>query len=180
MIEILDCPFSKEIKYDLIKWCKLENQNEVSGSVLKSNEYHEPDTSELEKLFEWIESVVPKSVIKLAENSNSLFNLDLGKRQNTSNFKIDAYWTLYYNSHSYVSPHNHFPHAVSFGYYINVPVGSSPFTIMKNGKEDMDFYPREGQLFVFDSSLHHVVNPSPVAGRIMLAGDIAYLSRFSN
>ena len=55
MIEILDCPFSKEIKYDLIKWCKLENQNEVSGSVLKSNEYHEPDTSELEKLFEWIE-----------------------------------------------------------------------------------------------------------------------------
>ena len=178
MIEILDCPFSKEIKDDLIKWFKLENQNKVSGSVLKSNEYHEPDTPGLKKLFEWIKSVVPKSVIKLAENSNSLFNLD--QKQNTSNFKIDAYWGLYYNPHSYVSPHNHFPHAVSFGYYINVPVGSSPFTIMKNGKEDMNFYPKEGQLFVFDSSIQHVVNPSPVAGRMMLAGDIAYLSRFSN
>ena len=178
MIEILDCPFSKEIKDDLIKWFKLENQNEQIGSVLKSNEYHEPDTPGLKKLFEWIKSVVPKSVIKLAENSNSLFNLD--QKQNTSNFKIDAYWGLYYNPHSYVSPHNHFPHAVSFGYYINVPVGSSPFTIMKNGKEDMDFYPKEGQLFVFDSSIQHVVNPSPVAGRMMLAGDIAYLSRFSN
>ena len=178
MIEILDCPFSKEIKDDLIKWFKLENQNEQIGSVLKSNEYHEPDTPGLKKLFEWIKSVVPKSVIKLAENSNSLFNLD--QKQNTSNFKIDAYWGLYYNPHSYVSPHNHFPHAVSFGYYINVPVGSSPFTIMKNGKEDMNFYPKEGQLFVFDSSIQHVVNPSPVAGRMMLAGDIAYLSRFSN
>ena len=178
MIEILDCPFSKEIKDDLIKWFKLENQNEQIGSVLKSNEYHEPDTPGLKKLFEWIKSVVPKSVIKLAENSNSLFNLD--QKQNTSNFKIDAYWGLYYNPHSYVSPHNHFPHAVSFGYYINVPVGSSPFTIMKNGKEDMNFYPKEGQLFVFDSSIQHVVNPSPVAGRMMLAGDIAYLSRFVN
>ena len=51
---------------------------------------------------------------------------------------------------------------------------------MKNGVEDMDFYPKQGQLFVFDSSIQHVVNPSPIAGRTMLAGDIAYLSRFGN
>ena len=178
MIEILDCPFSKEIKYDLIKWCKLENQNEVSGSVLKSNEYHEPDTSELEKLFEWIESVVPDVAIKLAQNSNSLFNSE--HRRHTANFKIDVYWGLYYNINSFVYPHTHFPHAMSFGYYINVPVESSPFTLMQNNKEDMDFYPKEGQLFVFDSSIQHVVNPSSVAGRMMLAGDIAYLSRFGN
>ena len=51
---------------------------------------------------------------------------------------------------------------------------------MQNNKEDMDFYPKEGNLFIFDSSIQHVVNPSPVAGRMMLAGDIAYLSRFGN
>ena len=119
-----------------------------------------------------------KKTIKLAQHSNSLFNADF--RRNTANFKIDAYWGLYYNHNSFVYPHTHFPHAMSFGYYINVPVGSSPFTLMHNNKEDMDFYPKEGQLFVFDSSIQHVVNPSPVVGRMTLAGDIAYLSRFGN
>ena len=178
MIEILDCPFADEIKGNLIKWFKLEKQNKASGLVLKSKEHTEPETPEIKRLFEWIESVVPDVAKKLAQNANSLFNAEY--RRHTANFKIDAYWGLYYNSNSFVYPHSHFPHALSFGYYINVPVGSSPFTLMQNNKEDMDFYPKEGNLFIFDSSIQHVVNPSPVAGRMMLAGDIAYLSRFGN
>ena len=178
MIEILECPFAGEIKDDLIKWFKLDKQKNSSGLVLKSKEYNEPNTPEIERLFNWIEGEIPNVAIKLARYSNSLFNAE--QRRNTANFKIDAYWGLYYNSNSFVYPHSHFPHALSFGYYINVPIGSSPFTVMKNGVEDMDFYPKQGQLFVFDSSIQHVVNPSPIAGRTMLAGDIAYLSRFGN
>ena len=179
MIEILKCPFADEIKDDLIKWSRLKNQNLLlSGCVLQSKEYHEPDTPEIKRLFDWIEGKIPNVVIKLAQNSNSLFNSD--QRRDTANFKIDGYWGLCYGPHSHISPHNHFPHAVSFGYYINVPEGSSPFTIMKIGKDDMNFYPKEGQLFVFDSSLLHVVKPSPVADRMMIAGDIVYLSRFGN
>ena len=178
MIEILDCPFAGEIKDDLIKWFKLEKHKHSSGLVLKSKEYNEPKTPEIERLLNWIEGEIPNVALKLAKTSNSLFNADY--RRHTSNFKIDAYWSLYYNSNSFVIPHTHFPHAMSFGYYINVPIGSSPFTLMQNNKEDMDFYPKEGQLFVFVSSIQHVVNPSPVAGRMMLAGDIAYLSRFGN
>ena len=178
MIEILDCPFAGEIKGDLVKWFKLDKQKHSSGLVLKSKEHIEPDTPEIKRLFDWIEGEIPNVAIKLAQHSNSLFNADF--RRNTANFKIDAYWGLYYNHNSFVYPHTHFPHAMSFGYYINVPVGSSPFTLMHNNKEDMDFYPKEGQLFVFDSSIQHVVNPSPVKGRMMLAGDIVYLSRFGN
>ena len=47
MIEILDCPFSKEIKNDLIKWVKLEKQKHSSGLVLKSKEHTEPETPEI-------------------------------------------------------------------------------------------------------------------------------------
>ena len=177
MIEILDCPFADEIKDDLIKWFKLEKQKHASGLVLKSKEYNEPNTPEIERLFNWIEGEIPNVAIELAKNSNSLFNSQF--RRHTANFKIDAYWGLYYNSNSFVYPHTHFPHAVSFGYYINVPVGSSAFTLLVEGKEQ-NYYPKEGNLFVFDSSLLHVVNPSPVKGRMMLAGDIAYLSRFGN
>ena len=178
MIEILDCPFAKEIKDDLTKWFKSEKNNEIPGFALKTEELTEPKTPEIKRLFDWIESIIPRVAIELARNSYSLFNADF--RSNTSNFKIDSYWGLYYNTNSFVYPHTHFPHAMSFGYYINVPMGSSPFTIMKDLKEDVNFYPKEGQLFVFDSSIQHVVNPSPVAGRMMLAGDIAYLSRFGN
>ena len=177
MIEILECPFAGEIKDDLIKWFKLDKQKNSSGLVLKSKEYNEPNTPEIKRLFNWIEGEIPNVAIELAKNSNSLFNSEF--RRHTANFKIDAYWGLYYNSNSFVYPHTHFPHAVSFGYYINVPVGSSAFTLLVEGKEQ-NYYPKEGNLFVFDSSLLHVVNPSPVKGRMMIAGDIAYLSRFGN
>ena len=178
MIEILDCPFAGEIKDDLIKWFKLDKQKFSSGLVLKSKEHTEPDTPEIKRLFNWIEGEIPNVAIRLAQHSNSLFNAEY--RRHTANFKIDAYWGLYYNSNSFVYPHTHFPHAMSFGYYINVPTGSSAFTLLQNNKEDMNFYPKEGQLFVFNSSLSHVVNPSPVADRMMIAGDIVYLSRFGN
>ena len=177
MIEILECPFAGEIKDDLIKWFKLDKQKNSSGLVLKSKEYNEPNTPEIKRLFNWIEGEIPNVAIELAKNSNSLFNAEF--RRHTANFKIDAYWALYYNQNSFVYPHTHFPHAVSFGYYINVPAGSSAFTLLVEGKEQ-DYYPKEGNLFVFDSSLLHVVNPSPVKGRMMIAGDIAYLSRFGN
>ena len=178
MIEILDCPFSIEIKDDLIKWFKSEKNSEIPGFTLKTEELVEPKSPEIKRLLDWIESVIPRVAVQLAKNSYSLFNADF--RRNTANFKIDSYWGLYYNLHTFIVPHSHFPHALSFGYYINVPIGSSPFTLMHNNKEDMDFYPKEGQLFVFDSSIQHVVNPSPVVGRMTLAGDIAYLSRFGN
>ena len=177
MIEILKCPFADEIKDDLIKWFKLEKQKHSSGLVLKSKEHTEPETPEIKRLFDWIEGEISDVAIKLAQNSNSLFNAEF--RRHTANFKIDAYWGLYYNSNSFVYTHTHFPHAMSFGYYINVPIGSSAFTLLVEGKEK-DYHPQEGNLFVFNSSLLHVVNPSPVAGRMMLAGDIAYLSRFGN
>ena len=160
----------------VIKWFKLEKQKKSSGLVLKSKEHNEPETPEIKRLFEWIESVVPNAAIKLAQNSNSLFNAEY--RRHTANFKIDAYWGLYYNLHSFIVPHSHFPHALSFGYYINVPTDSSPFTILQHLKDEIDYYPKEGQLFVFDSSLLHVVRPTPVAGRTVIAGDITYLSRF--
>ena len=55
MIEILDCPFSDEIKGDLIKWFKLDKQKHSSGLVLKSKEHTEPETPEIKRLFNWIE-----------------------------------------------------------------------------------------------------------------------------
>ena len=95
MIEILECPFSNEIKDDLIEWFELEKTKEVSGYTLQTKEYNEPNTPEIKKLFDWIESVIVEVVDKLSNGSNSLYS-NLNRWQN-KNFKIDAYWGLYYN-----------------------------------------------------------------------------------
>jgi len=178
MVEILDCPFSKQIKDGLLNWFQSEEQKEVSGYTLQTKEYNEPQTPEIQRLFEWIESIVNDVADKLASNTRSLYTNP--NRWFNRNFKIDTYWGLSYNQNSSVFPHNHFPHALSFGYYINVPVGSSPFTLLIDGEEDRDYHPKDGQLFVFNGSTKHVVHPNPVGGRKMIAGDIVYLSRFIN
>ena len=178
MVEILDCPFSKQIKDGLLNWFQSEEQKEVSGYTLQTKEYNEPQTPEIQRLFEWIESIVNDVADKLASHTRSLYTNP--NRWFNRNFKIDTYWGLSYNQNSSVFPHNHFPHALSFGYYINVPVGSSPFTLLIDGEEDRDYHPKDGQLFVFNGSTKHVVHPNPVGGRKMIAGDIAYLSRFIN
>ena len=71
MIEILECPFSDEIKDDLTRWFELEKTKEVSGYTLQTKEYNEPNTPEIKKLFDWIESVIVEVVDKLSNGSNS-------------------------------------------------------------------------------------------------------------
>ena len=57
---------------------------------MKSKEHTEPQTPEIKRLFNWIEDEIPNVAIKLAQNSNSLFNAEF--RRHTGNFKIDAYY----------------------------------------------------------------------------------------
>ena len=93
MIEILNCPFAGEIKDDLIKWFKLDKQKHSSGLVLKSKEHTEPQTPEIKRLFNWIEDEIPNVAIKLAQNSNSLFNAEISfasvKALHSITFKLD-------------------------------------------------------------------------------------------
>ena len=171
MIEILECPFAGEIKDDLIKWFKLDKQKFSSGLVLKSKEHTEPETPEIKRLFDWIESHLSEISDKFAYYTNSLYNSDI--RSNTKKFKIDSYWFLNYPLNSWIRPHNHFPHALSFTYYISAPQNSAPLIL-----DHKEYFVKEGQLLVFPSYLMHWVPPAKVEGRTLISGDIVYLSRF--
>ena len=96
-------------------------------------------------------------------------------------------WVVNYPLYSYIGPHNHFPHSISFGYYVHAPENSSSFLysdkcledILKDSSDCQEQPVKEGQLFLFSSSLMHWVAESTVPHRTMISGDITYLSRFS-
>ena len=46
-----------------------------------------------------------------------------------NSFKIKECWGIYYNKGEGVVKHNHFPHALSFVYCVNIPKKSSPIVI---------------------------------------------------
>ena len=169
--EILTCPFASEIKKDILSWAHGQECAVVSGGAQKTRNYDIPQTHGLKKLFTWMQGNLTEISNSLSWDSGSLYNLpeQNGKR----NFKIDQHWLLSYPLGSWVEPHNHFPHALSFGYYVNVPEKSSPIVIDYHKVEV-----KEGQLVVFMSYKTHWVPPTPVPNRILIAGDIVYLSRF--
>ncbi len=174
--QVIDCPFASEINENLLAWIDDQEYDHISDGCYKTSEYTERSTPTIKKLFEWIEDLLPSVVDELAKHSNSLYNSSA--RQGTKKFKIDSYWGLIYTEGSQLAPHNHFPHAVSFGYYIDVPEKSGPLTILNNDKQAEVIQPKNGQLVVFMSCLTHWVEPTPVSGRCMIAGDVVYLSRF--
>ncbi len=171
--EVLSCPFASDIKEGLVSWVDGQRCSVVSGGAHKTKDYTTPEIHELKKLFTWMNGNLAKISCSLSHDTGSLYNLP--EQNNKRNFKIDSYWLLNYPLHSWVEPHNHFPYALSFGYYINVPEQSSPL-IIDNIKIDV----KEGDLIVFMSSKMHWVPPAKVSGRTMIAGDILYTSNLFN
>ena len=171
MIETIDCPFASEIKENIISWLTNEKFNSVTGEAYKTKEYTEIHIQEIKRLFDWIESHLSEISDKFAYYTNSLYNTEI--RSSTKKFKIDSYWGLNYPLNSWIRPHNHFPHALSFTYYISAPQKSAPLIL-----DHKEHFVKEGQLLVFPSYLMHWVPPAKVEGRTLLSGDIVYLSRF--
>ena len=174
MIEILDCPFSIEIKNNILSWLDTQEfHTTAGGSAYKTNDYIDIHIPEIKKLFDWIENNTNDIANKFATFTSSLYNSE--SRQHTKNFKVDTYWGLTYPINSWIEPHNHFPHALSFTYYVNVPQESAPLII-----NDQKHWIKEGQLVIFPSLFTHWVPPAIVNGRTSISGDIVYLSRFGN
>tara|TARA_Y100001954_G_C15594688_1_gene494972 strand:+ start:224 stop:739 length:516 start_codon:yes stop_codon:yes gene_type:complete len=171
MIETIDCPFANEIKQNIISWLTNQEFKSVLGEAYKTKEYTEIHIQEIKRLFDWIESLLSEISDKFAYYSNSLYNNEI--RRSTKKFKIDSYWALNYPLNSWIQSHNHFPHSLSFTYYINAPQNSAPLII-----DHKEHIVKEGQLVVFPSHIMHWVPPAKVEGRTLLSGDIVYLSRF--
>ena len=122
---------------------------------------------EMDKLFSWIENILPDCVDKLAVNSGSIYT---AFPERFKNFEIAEYWGMYYPIGSGVTSHTHFPYPIAFSYYVNVPERSAPFTL--NG---VDIPIESGMLIVFAGDTYHEAKKSKCDERSMISGNVIFV-----
>lgn len=169
--QIYECPFHQRMQSQLIEWVE-ENATTMIGPDTKC--YRTLPLSgdkrpiiELHSLFGWIENLAVESAAEFARWTNSAYNTS---PVSSRKFTIADYWGMNYEDGFGTVPHNHFPFALSFGYYLRTPEGCAPLVV-----DDVPIDVKEGMLVMFCGHQTHYVPHSDVGGRCMIAGDISYV-----
>ena len=168
--QVYECPYHDHIQLPLIDWVE-EKASLMIGDDTKC--FRTPpqsgdkrDITEHNVLFGWIESLIAESVYEFCKWTNSAYNVS---PESCKKFKIADYWGMLYGDGYGTVPHNHFPFALSFGYYLRTPNGCAPLII-----DEQSIQVTEGRLIVFGGHQTHYVPDSDISGRCMIAGDISY------
>ena len=165
MYQIYAYPDAETLNPKLYKALPIWESKPVVGGGRKSNlDIHKKGIEEVNTILKWIGSLVPLVSHKYSNPSNIEFEYrdylppsDHGGGK--YNFNIDAFnlsqcWSVLYNKGDGVEKHNHFPYALSFCYYVNMPDGSSPLIL-----EDEVIHPKSGEVIFFLGSAYHSVPP---------------------
>ena len=170
--DIIDTPFIAEYpnckKINTILHKTLMNPDwslrTKGGANITDFYLHLKRNREVNLIVDWVESLVPIAVANFARNDSGgvyLFN--------PHKLRIEECWGAVYNKGDGVMPHNHFPYALTFSYYVNTPKGSSPLII--NEKE---YVVKPGQVYILSGLWIHGVRPNSCNGRSTLVGNIMY------
>ena len=176
-------PEALEFNPKLYKALPVWNSKPVVGGGRKSNlDIHKQGIEEVNTILTWIGSLIPVVSHNFSCPSNNKFDYrdylppsDHGGGK--YNFNIEAFklvhcWSVLYNKGDGVEKHNHYPYALSFCYYVNVPDGSSPLII---GDETVNV--KEGEVIFFLGNTYHSVPSCNVDGRCALVGNVMYVDK---
>ncbi len=177
-------PEALEFNPKLYKALPVWNSKPVVGGGLKSNlDLHKQGIEEVNTILRWIGSLIPVVSHNFSCPSDDEFDYmdylptsDYGGGK--YNFNIDAFklvhcWSVLYNEGDGVEKHNHYPYALSFVYYVNVPDGSSPLII-----DDELVNVKEGEVIFFLGSTYHSVPSNHINGRCALVGNVMYVDKY--
>ena len=187
LYQIVDYPNASELNPILHQLIEDEPKDLIKGGGNRTGWTFGLDTKEFDVLIRWIEELIPsiahnfarvvgsnsgdygseKYLNYLSNNPHGTGGGEVG--YDSQAFKIIESWGINYRKGQGVNTHNHYPYSLSFSYYVNMPEGSSPL-VFEHEKVEM----KEGQIIFFQSHLYHMVPPSDVSGRSVLAGNIAY------
>ena len=187
LYQIVDYPNALELNPSLHRLIRSNIKNSINGGGNRTGWTFGLDTKEFDVLIRWIEELIPsiahnfargvgsnsgdygseKYLNYLANNLHGNGGGELG--YDPQAFKIIESWGITYRKGQGVNTHNHYPYSLSFSYYVNMPEGSSPL-VFEHDKVEM----KEGQIIFFQGHVWHMVPPSDVSGRSVLAGNISY------
>ena len=155
------------------------------GARVTDFNFHKRGYSLVENLTNAIMNIVPLAVYNITTQKESL-NLQSVLERNKNNphpfgggedgfdltaFKISECWGVVYDNNDSLMEHNHFPYALSFCYYVNVPDNSSSLII-----EDEEVIVSNGTIVIFPGYKNHSVLPNNSNGRCCIVGNLTYMS----
>ena len=163
-------PPSKTVKQALVQTVK-EN---CLGKVIRGNgqitgfDLNKKNIQEVDDLILWVKNILPKVSFKFAQLDEDFETISqVGYDINA--FQIKECWGVIYNKGDGVISHNHFPHTLSFIYFVNMPDDSSPLII-----EGEEMESKEGTVLFFLSNKYHEVKEISSNGRCVITGNILY------
>ena len=79
-------------------------------------------------------------------------------------------WGVLYKKKNFAVAHAHWPNIWSWGYYVKVPIGSSPLVFPEGKEGNYYVFPQVGDLVIFPAWIKHEVPPSTIEEDRMLVG----------
>ena len=162
-------PYSKDNSkiFKIVK-SNIDTRFETGGGRRTYWDLHQKGIKEIDKLLSWLKSQFDRvsNDFILPQNRVGGIRYD---------FKVHSCWGVIYEKTEGVEMHNHFPYAFSFVYYVNVPQGSAPLTLVES-----EIKPKAGQLIIFPSILPHGVFSNESSGRCCLSGNILFIGSESS
>ncbi len=140
-----------------------KGKNDLGGRRTGWN-LHEQKIEEIDVLISWIKRILPGVSKKFAAKTGKT-----AQSYNVNSFEIDQCWGVHYNKGESLREHNHFPHILSFVYYVKTPTGTAPIII-----ENHTYVAKEGQCIFFLASQYHSVGLNDCDERCAIVGNILY------
>ena len=82
-------------------------------------------------------------------------------------------WYARYDKGDYAEEHDHGKKSISFVYYVNTPVGSSPLYF---SEYDTTVDAEEGNIVMFPGNVKHSVPPNNCDNRVIVAGNLSIMN----
>ena len=149
----------------------------VPGGMRTDQELHTKGIEEIDKLLSWVHEGILLSAAVFAGTNSNVPKIEnhydgggnLVKKFKKDAFKIDQCWAVEYGKGGGVVPHNHFPYALSFVYYVKTPDGCSPLML-----DDQTIKVNEGEVLFWNGNIELSVPPSNVEGRYVIVVNVLY------
>jgi hypothetical protein len=86
-------------------------------------------------------------------------------------------WGVLYKKNDFAVAHAHWPNVWSWGYYVEVPQGSSPLVFPEGKEGNYYVFPQVGDLIIFPAWIKHEVPPSMIdEDRMLVGGNLERIS----
>jgi len=146
---------------------------EIKKIIDKQGDRQNHKTNVKAQMTEWDMKLEPgfKQLLNIAINIGK--QVSINKYRTDVDLKVSSLWGMKYKSGEFAIPHDHWPSAWSFAYYLNAPKGAPGLFFPEMGEQGGERKIEPGLLIMFEGHIKHAVRQSKFKGnRYVVSGNL--------